>query len=229
MVHVHNVVIRGLNTILQQAPYVKTSTDTAYSQKDVQDLLFYITSWVKMVEHHHDVEESFIFPEIEKLADRPGLMDDPKHQHELFHGGMVRLLEYTQSTRPQDYRWAGSGGMKEIVDSFSKELTDHLYAEIEVFLSLKDLDSARLRKIWDDGEAIAKKSTTLSNLANVFPCVLGCADKTYEGGNNFPPLPSFLPYLFKYGFAAGNGAWRFNPCDFWGQPRPLAFGPGQQG
>lgn len=63
---------------------------------------------------------------------------------------------------------------------------------------------------------------------SVFPCVLGTADKTYEGGNEFPPLLWILPYLVKYWFAAGNGAWRFNPCDFWGRPCPLAFGPGQQ-
>lgn len=60
---------------------------------------------------------------------------------------------------------------------------------------------------------------------DVFPFVLGCADKTYEGGTEFPPLPGVLPYLVKYVFAARNGAWRFNPCDWWGQPRPLAFGP----
>lgn len=146
--------------------------------------------------------------------------------------------------------------MKEIVDSFSEPLMHHLYAEIDVFLAMKDLDSTGLRKTWDRGEEIAKQSGNLGMLVSsmfagpkssilvlknavvdgyadnaqytVFPCVLGCADKTYEGGNEFPPLPWVLPYLVKFWFGAGNsGAWRFNPCDFWGQPRPLAFGPGQ--
>lgn len=48
-------------------------------------------------------------------------------------------------------------------------------------------------------------------------------EKTFEGGENFPPLPFFIPYLIKYWFAAGNGAFRFCPSDFFGQPRPLAF------
>ncbi|KAG8162654.1 hypothetical protein KVR01_007132 [Diaporthe batatas] len=221
MAHVHNVLIRGLNSIVQQAPYVK-------APKDCRDLLSYVASWVKMVEHHHDTEESFIFPEVEKFAGTTGLMDAPKHQHELFHDGLERLLKYAQSTQPERYKWEGRGGMKEIVDSFSKELMDHLYAEVDLFLSLKDLDSAGLRKTWDQGEAIAARQTNFGLLTTVFPCVLGNADKTYEGGHEFPPLPRVLPYIVKYALGAGNGAWRFNSCDFFGRPRPLAFGPDQK-
>lgn len=204
-----------------------------------------------MVNHHHWTEESFIFPEIEKFSGKPGSMDDPRHQHEKFHGGLERLLAYTESTKPKDYHLHGPGGIKNTVDSFSKDLIDHLYAEIDVCLSMKDLDSAGLKKTWDQGEAIAKQNGNLGMLVscliawpededddeilyadnmkyNVFPCILGSADKTYEGGNDFPPLPWILPYVVNYWFAAGNGGWRFNPCDFWGQPRPLAFGPGEQ-
>lgn len=164
MANAHNAIIRGVNAIVQQAPYVATSTDKAYKEQDVKDLLFYVSSWVKSVEHHHWAEESFIFPEFEKFSGRPGFMDDPKHQHALFHGGLERLLAYAQSVEPQDYRWLGVGGLKEIMDSFSKPLMDHLYAEVDLFLSLKDVDSAGLRKTWDGGEAIAKKHSSLALL-----------------------------------------------------------------
>jgi hypothetical protein len=55
--------------------------------------------------------------------------------------------------------------------------------------------------------------------------VLGCADKTYEGGiHQFPPFPFFFPYLIDYWFARKyQGAWRFCPCDMYGKPRALAF------
>ncbi|KAI1073753.1 hypothetical protein F5B20DRAFT_494362 [Whalleya microplaca] len=225
MAHAHNVIIRGLNAIIQQAPHVAVSIDKGYKAQDVKDLLFYTQSWAKMVHHHHWVEESFIFPKIEEFSGRPGLMDDPKHQHELFHGGMERLLAYSATTKPEEYRWDEPGGMKEIVDSFSKHLTDHLYAEIDVFLGMKDLDGVGLKKTWDQAEEIAKQTGSIGMLYDVFPCVLGCADKTYEGGHPFPPLPWIMPYLVKYWFAAGNGSWRFNPCDWWGQPQPLAFVP----
>lgn len=113
MTHTHNVLIRGLNAIIQQAPYIQS--------EDVKDLLRYASNWVKMVDHHHSSEESFIFPEIEKFT-KAGFMHDPQHQHTLFHDGLERLLAYTKATtlQPQEYHWDGPGGMKEILDSFSK-------------------------------------------------------------------------------------------------------------
>ncbi|PSR81836.1 hypothetical protein BD289DRAFT_438510 [Coniella lustricola] len=243
MVHVHNVLIRGINAIVQQAPYVKDSTQPSYKEKDVRDLLSYVSSWCKMVDHHHSTEESFIFPEIEKVCGKS--MESPRQQHKEFHGGLESLLAYAEATKPREYRWTGPAGMKEIIDSFSQSMIHHLYDEIGVLLTLKDVNSDALRKAWDEGERIATASGNIGLLVSatilhdthgrilrekqytVFPCVLGNADKTYKGAETFPPLPKVLLYLVKYIFGARNGAWRFNPCDFWGQPRPLAFGPGQ--
>ncbi|KAI6084962.1 hypothetical protein F4821DRAFT_261497 [Hypoxylon rubiginosum] len=225
MANAHNVIIRGLNAIIQQAPYVRDSNDPRYKAQDVKDLLFYVDAWTKMVNHHHAVEESFMFPDLKKFSGNPSLMDEAQHQHELFHDGLERLLAYCSTTKPEEYRWEGSGGMKEIIDSFSKHLTDHLYAEIDEFLNMKDLDDVGLRKTWDRAEDVAKQTGNIGMLYDVFPCVLGCADNTFEGGNAFPPLPWILPYLIKYWFAARNGAWRFNPSDWWGRPQPLAFIP----
>lgn len=167
MAHAHNVIIRGLNSILQQAPYVPSSSNQGYNADDVKDLLFYVHSWVKMVNHHHWVEESFIFPEMEKFSGRPGLMDGPRHQHELFHPGMDRLLGYCSATSPEEYRWEGEGGMEDIINSFSKELTDHLYAEIDLLLKLDDLDSQGLGQTWDKAENIAKQTGNIAMLVSV--------------------------------------------------------------
>lgn len=225
MASVHNAILRGLNAIIQQAPYVPDSTRENFSAQDVKDLLFFIQAWTKMVDHHHMVEESFMFPELEKLVGIPGYMDDPKHEHALFHGGIQKLSAYASATKPEAYRWDGPGGLKEIIDSFSGHMADHLYAEIETLLALGELKFSGLRKTWDETEKIAKKVDQMSALFDVFPVIIGLGDKTYEGGNTFPALPRVMPYMMKYWFAAGNGAWRFCPCDHWGRPRPLAFGP----
>ncbi|KAE8382009.1 hypothetical protein BDV26DRAFT_254656 [Aspergillus bertholletiae] len=225
MAHAHNFILRGLNAIIQQAPHVAIATDEHFKAQDVKDLLSYVQSWVKMVHHHDWVEESFIFPEIDRFTERPGFMDDPKHEHELFRDGTERLLAYCSATKPEEYRWKGADGMQKIIDSFSQDLTNHLYAEVEVFLSMGDIDGAGLKKTCEEAEKVAMKTGSLAMLYDVFPAVLGCADKTYEGGHDFPPVPWVLPYLVKYWFAVGNGAWRFNPCDWWGRPRPLEFGP----
>ena len=167
MAHSHNVILRGLNAIVQQAPYVPTSAEPAYKIQDVKDFLFYVQSWVKMVEHHHDTEESCMFPDIEALSGRPGLMDGPKHQHEEFTPGLDRLLQYAANTEAGKYRWKGTGGMQEIVDGFGASLTAHLYEEIDVFLGLDFLNSDELRKYWDKAEVFAKAQGKIGMLVSV--------------------------------------------------------------
>ncbi|KAK5632362.1 hypothetical protein RRF57_008076 [Xylaria bambusicola] len=208
MTHAHNVLIRSLNAILRQGPHIPTSTDPKYCAKDVTDFLNYVRCWVQMVHHHHWVEEEFIFPEMDKFSGKPGLMDEPRHQHELFQAGLTNLESYSINTKPEKFEWKGAQGMEHIIDSFSEDLTGHLYGEIEVLLTLSDLDSEEFKKTWLKAETIAKQSGNLKLLA--------C-------GEDFPPFPWFMPYLAHYAFAVRNGSWRFNPCDFWGKPRPLAF------
>ncbi|KAI1175886.1 hypothetical protein F4777DRAFT_548318 [Nemania sp. FL0916] len=221
MSHAHNVLLRSLNAILQQGPCLPAPTDaTRFRAKDVKDFLHYVHCWVKMVYHHHWVEETYVFPELGKLSGKPDLMDEPQHQHESFQPGLKELDKYATVTQADQYRWPD---MKQIIESFSKNLTDHLYDEIRKFLELKDLDSEEYRKTWTKAEEMAKQSSNITLLYDMVPLILGCADKSYEGGNEYPPYHWVMPYVVKYWFAAGNGAWRFNPCDFWGRPRPLPF------
>lgn len=94
-------------------------------------------------------------------------MQRPQDEHKLFHSGIERLLAYSSDTKPEEHRWEGAGGMKEIIDSFSKPLNDHLYAEIDVFLGLKNLESVGLRKRWDEGEEIAKRSGSIGMMVRL--------------------------------------------------------------
>ena len=57
--------------------------------------------------------------------------------------------------------------MKDIIDSFSKELTDHLYAEIDVMLKLNDLDSLGVGQAWDKAETIAKQAGNIAMLVSL--------------------------------------------------------------
>ncbi|KAI0023077.1 hypothetical protein F4780DRAFT_777200 [Xylariomycetidae sp. FL0641] len=224
MAHAHNAIIRGLNAIVQQAPCVASSSSSA--PRDATDLLFYVRAWAKMVRQHHAVEETYLFPELARFSGAPGLLAGPLLQHARFEHAVERLRAYAAATRPHEYRWHGGGGMRELVDAVGAPLTEHLHAEIDVFLGLGHLDAKGYEEVWVGAHKLASQSGNLrSVLYDVFPCVYGCADRTFEGGHTFPNLPWILPYLIKYWFALGNGAWRFNPCDFWGRPRPLAFTP----
>ena len=172
MARAHNVILRGFNAIVQQAPNVPASSEPGYKAQDVKDLLFYVRTWVKMVEHHHEAEEACMFPELETFTGKPGLMDGPKHQHELFTPGLDRLLRYATDTKPDEYRWNGPGGMKEMVDDFSEPLCAHLYEEIEVILGLGFVESEGLRRCWDNTKAYAKTQWKTSMWVSGGPCWL---------------------------------------------------------
>ena len=138
MTHVHNTLIRGLNSIYLQAPHVSSSAD-------IRDLLFFCAAWVKMVEHHHDTEETTLFPAIEEFTKTPGFMEGNKEQHLAFTPGLDRFLKYAQATNPEAYDWHT---LKDIIDSFTPSLMKHLVDEIDTLLGLERYDSKELMKLW---------------------------------------------------------------------------------
>ena len=73
MTLVHNVIIRGYNSVYLQAPKIK---DT-----DVTDFLQYCMAFYNIVESHHAGEEEVLFPNIEKASGVKGVMDEEFEEH----------------------------------------------------------------------------------------------------------------------------------------------------
>lgn len=69
----HNSIIRGFNSIYQQAPRV--------TAKDQDDFICYCLAWHRFVEKHHHYEEEHFFPAIERAAGVKGIMDDQIEGH----------------------------------------------------------------------------------------------------------------------------------------------------
>jgi hemerythrin-like domain-containing protein len=166
MAHSHNCLLRGLNAVPQQGPHIPSSSQPGYNPQDVKDLLFYVEAWTKTVDHHHDTEESTMFPAIENLAGIPGLMSGPKHQHEEFHSGLVQLQSYSVKMKDQlqEYQWKE---MQSVIDRFAPSLYRHLEEEIGVIMDLeKSCDSEGLKKVWAEAEAVAKANGNLGMLVS---------------------------------------------------------------
>ncbi|CAI6339736.1 unnamed protein product [Periconia digitata] len=212
----HNVLIRGLNAIYLQGPNVK-------DPKDVTDFAFFCNAWVKTVHHHHDAEEKVLFPELQKFTQDANVMKENLEQHQKFFEGMFEFDRYMRELDRNSFDWNAT---KAKLDAFAPDLMRHLNDEIPTILSLKKYDSEGIRKVWKKTEDEAKGDVRLPNMFDtILPMVLGCADKTFEDGKHkFPPFPFFMPYLVDYWFAGTHrGAWRFCPCDMYGNPKPLAF------
>ena len=146
MSHVHNTLIRGLNNVYLRVLHVS-------SLVDIRDFLFFCAVWVKTVEHHHETEESVLFPSIEEFIHKLTLMEGNHQQCEAFTPGLNRLLKYAQDTAPEEYN---SGTLKEITDSFASTLMKHWTDEIDTLLGLEAYDSQELVKLWLVMENVAK-------------------------------------------------------------------------
>ncbi|KAF2010555.1 hypothetical protein BU24DRAFT_60701 [Aaosphaeria arxii CBS 175.79] len=217
----HNGMIRGLNAIYLQAtaiPHQDTET--------VQDFLTYCQCWCESMHHHHDVEEAEFFPDIERITGVLGIMELNIEQHRAFTPGFIRFEEYARTCSAADYE---GGKVKELIDGFAGPLTTHLRDEINTLRDLHPYDNEDIRKAYKKFE----KRMMAGDSYRTAPLVFGTADRSFEGGmHNFPPVPFFVPYIIHYVYGRKyRGAWRFNPCTIWRDPRDLAFqsnSPGQQ-
>lgn len=214
MCHVHNLLIRGLNSIYLQAPYVKTLSDIA-------DLFFYTKALIACIKAHHDGEEEHLFPGLVAYTGNSNIMSVNQEQHAAFHDGLKQLNEYCSSTPPAQHSYKKFLG---IIDSFAKPLYTHLSDEISTILALKDIPDKDLKDLWAKAE---RHINDVGSFDEMFPLAFGCVDKGFEAGQHkFPPAPGFMSFVVKYWFARKHkSVWRFNPCDMWGTPRSLHFLP----
>lgn len=210
MAFAHNAMIRGINSIYNQAPYV-------HKAKDITDFLFFIRSWANWVGHHHNLEETLMFPSFEEVMGKPGFLQANVDQHHAFEPGLKKLEAFAIHTKAEDYK---SDILQGIIDDFANGLQGHLSDEIPTLLAMRPYDSAALLKAYKKCEAVAGKQ----DRTVVPPMVLGLCDKTFQGGNNWPVLPWIAPHIVHYLLERKHaGSWRFLPCDAWGKPRPLAL------
>ncbi|CAG8979485.1 hypothetical protein HYALB_00012085 [Hymenoscyphus albidus] len=174
---------------------------------------------VTTIHAHHESEENHLFPALVKYTKNPTLMAGNLSQHATFHTGLETLHTYSTTTPPTSY---SSTILRSIIDSFATELFTHLNDEIATLLALQQYESEGLKGPWSENQKHANDTGTFDEM---LPLALGCVDKGFEGGiHKFPPVPWFVPYVVNYWFARKHrGAWRFNPCDAWGNPRELAF------
>ena len=154
MAHLHNCLLRGLNSVYLQAPKVS-------KESDVKDLLFYVTTWTKLLHHHHHEEETFFFPSLEKLAKDPNLMQDSEREHREFAAALATLQRYAEETDAEAYRWED---LKRVIDDLVPSLKKHLYNEIKVLQNLQHLDSVELRKCMEAATKMAIANSTFQQM-----------------------------------------------------------------
>lgn len=140
MTIVHNFILRGLNSIYLQCVNVGKNG----SKEDVDDFIGYSLQWSTMVSEHHDTEETDVFPSIEKVTGKPGLMEGNVSQHAAFHTGLEHYEEYLKGVQQGKEKYDGLR-LKHIIEEFAAVLQEHLTDEIGTLVKLdeyKDVDWA---------------------------------------------------------------------------------------
>ncbi|KAF2673743.1 hypothetical protein BT63DRAFT_437367 [Microthyrium microscopicum] len=210
MSHLHCMLLRGLNSLYQQAPHVQTESSIA-------SFLQYGNHWCTTLNHHHATEETFLFPRIDALAGE-ALMTPNLAQHLTFEAGIEALDHYCLTTDPSAY---SSQDFRGIIESFGSTLRAHLNDEIGTLVALDGkVDGDKLKALWR-ASSLHARSKTDKNIG--LPMIIGTYDVTYQGGalSEFN-LPIVLLWANEWVYSRKwADCWRFLPCDTRGRPRAL--------
>lgn len=152
MVRAHNLLLRGLNSIYLQAPYVSIPTD-------IKDLLIFCRAWIHTVNVHHSYEDSILFPGLIKLTGCEDIVSAEQESHRVLHEGLERFGDWIRGVEAdlQKWSWDGESGLGAVLDSFANAFVKHLGEEIDMLRSLKSYESQQLVDVWERMEDEVKK------------------------------------------------------------------------
>ncbi|KAK8031602.1 hypothetical protein PG990_001336 [Apiospora arundinis] len=219
MALVHNSILRGYNSIYQQAAHVKP--------EDYSDFIGYCLTWHKFVVSHHDDEEDTLFTAVAQVLDDKTIWEGTLKEHEAFLGGLAEFHKYlTSLASPADFSGAE---LLRIMSTFQESFDEHFHSEISTIASLsehpkapkegspEEAETRALFKSW--GKATVSKAGTL----DVVPFFLLNLDGTVEDGMwaSWPPMPAPIKWgLENLAGSWHSGWWKFSSCAG-GSPREL--------
>lgn len=215
MALVHNCIIRALNSIYIQAPHIQP--------RDYKSFVCYSVATFEALSAHHDGEEKYFFPELERMTGEKGIMDGNVKQHEAFHDGFEAWGNWIKNLK------AGNGVFEsrrciELMDAFLIPLATHLADEIPTLLGLSKFgDKLDLKALL---KAEADKVMAGLSKTEQLPLFFMNHDITYEGGihASFPPIPAPVRWVLREVCGRWNADWwKFSSCGFDGRPRELGF------
>lgn len=219
MALVHNAILRGYNSIYQQAPHVQDA--------DKADFVGYCQTWHKFVVSHHDDEEETLFAAVAKVLDDQTVWEGTLKEHEAFLGGLAAFHKYlAELASPQAFSGAE---LQRIMAGFQDAFEAHFHSEISTIAGLADhpkapksgtpeeADTRALFKSW------GKNTVTKAGTLDVVPFFLLNLDGTVEDGMwaNWPPIPAPIKWgLTNLAGAYHGGWWKFSSCAG-GRPKEL--------
>ena len=183
--------------------------------------MFFNNVLVDTLNHHHHVEDDFMFPKFERMLNKPSAMEENVEGHEKFLPAFELFARYVKETLAKPSEYDGIV-FRQLIENFAVDLCHHLQDEIPTIRDLCVLDSKELMKVWKEAHRLATKDTVLWVDG---PFILGCQDKEFRidgTATEFPAVPWVLERVVeKWVGRRHAGAWRFCPSDLAGRRRLL--------
>jgi hemerythrin-like domain-containing protein len=132
MTLVHNLLIRGLNCIYLQAPFIPAELKP--------DFINFMHAWTVAIHHHHMGEEEKYFPWLEEDIGIPGCMQTSVDQHHEFEPGLKAFEAYVVAVKEGKEQYDGQK-VRGFIDDFAAILAKHLAEEIEALVGLEKFDT----------------------------------------------------------------------------------------
>ncbi|KAJ6781574.1 hypothetical protein PWT90_01569 [Aphanocladium album] len=220
MALVHNAMIRGFNSIYQQAPYIDDQLS--------QDFIQYSLTWASFVTSHHHDEEDNLFEKVSELLDDKTVWAETQKEHDSFIDGVTQFEKYLSSLSKSTKLSADE--LIRIMDSFREPFGNHLQSEVSTIADLAKHPKAPAESSEEAAAAAlvfktwGKKTVTKAGMVDVVPFFFLNLDRTFENGRwaNWPPMPAPIRWILTnvVGTYYGNW-WRFASCSSNGSPREL--------
>ncbi|KAK2464023.1 hypothetical protein APHAL10511_003967 [Amanita phalloides] len=207
MAAAHNTFIRSVNAIVKHAPNV--------TEGKVQPFMIFALTAISTVHHHHNIEETFLFPFFEEKLGK-GALQVNVEQHEKFIPQLNELENYLKDVQDGKAKYDGKLVVEKI-ESFGDIMVEHLRDEIAT------LEPERMRANYTEKELKQMDSDfmkiILSELDFYKNLPLGLA--TMDPNTPwFPPLPLPIKWATRLWYSRKyKKAWEFGPTDLYGNPR----------
>ncbi|OAK94571.1 hypothetical protein IQ06DRAFT_363488 [Phaeosphaeriaceae sp. SRC1lsM3a] len=181
MALVHNVIIRGLNSIYLQARHVP--------KQDYADFIGYATCWHDFTSNHFRNEAESIIPTVEAKCGENGALDEDLQEHDAFAAGFNEYKTYLTTVTAKPAEFDGNE-LIAIIDSFAPKMMEHLRNQIPRMLKLARFGDKipMLEIIETEGnrsiQHLSKTGGVIFFLRNL--------DLGYEDGlwKEWPPIPN---------------------------------------
>ncbi|OCH85195.1 hypothetical protein OBBRIDRAFT_798421 [Obba rivulosa] len=174
---------------------------------DLTNFIGYCEAWACGIDHHHNMEESVVFPFLQTKLD----FSREVEQHKGVHAGVDEVLALLQRAKA-DPTVFDPGMLKEIMKRLKAPLYDHLDEEVEHIKpeNLKVFSESEMHKLNNDVTVYARNHADLFTL---LPFIRSHTSPEYKDSFPAPPIPWVLrkvlvPYIFAMRFS---GYWKYSP------------------